>query len=118
MFILFHQPENCSSISCLSFIHQRKAEVLTKEYYTLQASQDKKVLELESSVADKSARLATYEKLEEDLDTVVMQAAEVEDEKDAEKVLFSYGYGANVASTTKRRMQQSVHLARRVLQVG
>ncbi|XP_012943699.1 progesterone-induced-blocking factor 1 [Aplysia californica] len=96
---------------------QKKVEVLTKEYYSLQASMDKKVVELEASVSDKTARLATYEKLEQDLDTVVMQAAEVEDEKDAERVLFSYGYGANVASTTKRRMQQSVHLARRVLQL-
>ena len=50
--------------------------------------------------------METYEKLEQDLDEVVMQAAEVEDEQEAEKVLFSYGYGANVASTTKRRMQQ------------
>jgi len=30
----------------------------------------------------------------------------VENESDAEKVLFSYGYGANVPSTAKRRMQQ------------
>ncbi|XP_015769727.1 PREDICTED: progesterone-induced-blocking factor 1-like [Acropora digitifera] len=39
----------------------------------------------------------------------------VENESDAERVLFSYGYGANVPSTAKRRMQQSVQLARRVL---
>ena len=31
------------------------------------------------------------------------------------QVLFAYGYGANVPSTAKRRMMQSVHLARRVL---
>ena len=30
----------------------------------------------------------------------------VENESDAERVLFSYGYGANVPSTAKRRMQQ------------
>ena len=29
----------------------------------------------------------------------------MEDEQEAEKVLFSYGYGANVPSTAKRRMQ-------------
>ncbi|XP_055893566.1 progesterone-induced-blocking factor 1-like [Biomphalaria glabrata] len=96
---------------------QKKLEVLTKEYYTLQTSHEKKVVELEAMVSEKKAKLETYEKLEQDLDAVVMQAAEVEDEKEAEKVLFSYGYGANVASTTKRRMQQSVHLARRVLQL-
>ncbi|GFS03999.1 progesterone-induced-blocking factor 1 [Elysia marginata] len=96
---------------------QKKAEVLTKEYYSLQTSMEKRVVELESTLADKNAKLEAYEKLEQDLDSVVMQAAEVENEDDAEKVLFSYGYGANVASTTKRRMQQSVHLARRVLQL-
>ena len=30
----------------------------------------------------------------------------VENEVDAERVLFAYGYGANVPSTAKRRMQQ------------
>ncbi|CAL1531375.1 unnamed protein product [Lymnaea stagnalis] len=96
---------------------QKKLEVLTKEYYTLQTSFEKRVVELESTVSEKKVKLEAYEKLEQDLDAVIMQAAEVEDEKDAEKVLFSYGYGANVASTAKRRMQQSVHLARRVLQL-
>jgi len=49
-----------------------------------------------------------------------MQAAEVEVASDrhgevneAEKVLFSYGYGANIPTTAKQRMKQSVHLARR-----
>ncbi|BFZ15223.1 hypothetical protein BsWGS_18261 [Bradybaena similaris] len=96
---------------------QKKIEVLTKEYYSLQTSLEKRVVELEASVSEKNTKLEAYEKLEQDLDSVIMQAAEVENEKDAEKVLFSYGYGANVASTTKRRMQQSVHLARRVLQL-
>jgi len=30
----------------------------------------------------------------------------VDNEEEAEKVLFSYGYGANVPSTAKRRLQQ------------
>ena len=33
----------------------------------------------------------------------------VEDEQEAEKVLFSYGYGANVPTTSKRRLQQRYH---------
>lgn len=41
----------------------------------------------------------------------------VENEEEAERVLFSYGYGANVPTTAKRRLKQSVHLARRVLQL-
>lgn len=78
---------------------------------------DKRILELESEVSDKQTKLTAYEKIEKELDDVVMQAAEVDDEKEAEKVLFSYGYGANMPSTAKRRLQQSVHLARRVLQL-
>ena len=50
----------------------------------------------------------------------MMQAAEQEEGSDcrvdeAERVLFSYGYGANVPVTAKRRMKQSVQLARRIL---
>lgn len=30
----------------------------------------------------------------------------VDDDQEAEKVLFSYGYGANVPTTSKRRLQQ------------
>lgn len=95
----------------------KKAEVLTKEYYSQQTGLEKRIAELESALQEKEGRLKTYEKLEQELDDVVMQAAEVDNEEEAEKVLFSYGYGANVPSTAKRRLQQSVHLARRVLQL-
>ncbi|KAK3100601.1 hypothetical protein FSP39_022354 [Pinctada imbricata] len=94
---------------------QKKVEVLTKEYYSYQASMDKRKGELEGQIAEKNTQLQAYEKVEKELDEVVMQAAEVEDDQEAEKVLFSYGYGANVPTTSKRRLQQSVHLARRVL---
>ena len=53
-------------------------KVLTKEYYGLQTSMEKRVVELESALADKNAKLEAYEKLEQDLDSVVMQAAEGE----------------------------------------
>ncbi|XP_041358363.1 progesterone-induced-blocking factor 1-like [Gigantopelta aegis] len=94
---------------------QKKTEVLMKEYHTLELSMEKRVAELENTLSEQKVKLETYERLEQELDDVVMQAAEVEDEQDAERVLFSYGYGANVPSTAKRRLQQSVHLARRVL---
>ncbi|KAH3849855.1 hypothetical protein DPMN_092259 [Dreissena polymorpha] len=95
----------------------KKAEVLTKEYYGQQTGLEKRISELESALQEREGRLQTYERMEKELDDVVMQAAEVENEEEAEKVLFSYGYGANVPSTAKRRLQQSVHLARRVLQL-
>lgn len=46
-----------------------------------------------------------------------MNKFSVENEDEAERVLFSYGYGANVPTTAKRRLKQSIHLARRVLQL-
>ncbi|KAJ8349960.1 hypothetical protein SKAU_G00250900 [Synaphobranchus kaupii] len=96
---------------------QRKLEVLTKEFYSLQTSTEKRITELQAQNSEHRARLETYEKLEQELDDVTMQAAELENEDEAERVLFSYGYGANVPTTAKRRLKQSVHLARRLLQL-
>jgi len=53
-----------------------KCQVLTKEYYALQTSMEKRVSELEMVVTEKSVKLTTYEKLEHELDEVVLQAAD------------------------------------------
>ncbi|XP_032534283.1 progesterone-induced-blocking factor 1 isoform X3 [Chiroxiphia lanceolata] len=97
--------------------YQRKLEVLTKEFYSLQASSETRIIELQTQNSEFQARLDTYEKLEKELDEIILQTAEMEDEFEAERVLFSYGYGANVPTTAKRRLKQSVHLARRLLQL-
>ncbi|XP_072638922.1 progesterone-induced-blocking factor 1 isoform X6 [Canis lupus baileyi] len=97
--------------------YQKKLEVLTKEFYSLQASSEKRITELQSQNSEHQARLDIYERLEKELDEIIMQTAEIENEDEAERVLFSYGYGANVPTTAKRRLKQSVHLARRVLQL-
>ncbi|XP_041531419.1 progesterone-induced-blocking factor 1 isoform X2 [Microtus oregoni] len=97
--------------------YQKKLEVLTKEFYNLQSSSEKRITELEAQNSDHQARLDIYEKLEKELDEIIMQTAEIENEDEAERILYSYGYGANVPTTAKRRLQQSVHLARRVLQL-
>lgn len=52
------------------------SQVLTKEYYSLQTSMEKRVSELETALTEKTIKLETYEKLEMELDDVVMQAAE------------------------------------------
>jgi progesterone-induced-blocking factor 1 len=41
----------------------------------------------------------------------------VENDNDANKILFSYGYGASLPTSAKRRLQHSVHLAKRVIQL-
>lgn len=53
-------------------------QVLTKEFYLLQASSEKRVAELQSQSAEQEKRLEIYEKLEKELDDVTMQAAESE----------------------------------------
>ncbi|XP_052046764.1 progesterone-induced-blocking factor 1 isoform X2 [Apodemus sylvaticus] len=97
--------------------YQKKMEVLTKEFYSLQTSSEKRITELEAQNSEHQARLDIYEKLEKELDGIIMQTAEIENEDEAERILYSYGYGANVPTTAKRRLKQSVHLARRVLQL-
>ncbi|NXG66359.1 PIBF1 factor, partial [Hemiprocne comata] len=97
--------------------YQRKLEVLTKEFYSLQSSSETRIIELQTQNSELQARLDTYEKLEKELDEIIVQTAEMENEVEAERVLFSYGYGANVPTTAKRRLKQSVHLARRLLQL-
>lgn len=96
---------------------REKLEVLNNELQRLTTTKDSRIRELESSLKDVSLRLETYESLEKELDDVVMQAAEMENEQDAERVLFSFGFGTSVPSTSRRRMQQSVQLARRVLKL-
>ena len=54
-------------------------QVLTKEYYTQQTALEKRIAEMESTLHENQARLQTYEKLEKELDDVVMQAAEGSD---------------------------------------
>ncbi|KAM9388327.1 progesterone-induced-blocking factor 1 [Phaethornis superciliosus] len=97
--------------------YQRKLEVLTKEFYSLQSSSETRIIELQTQNSEIQARLDTYEKLEKELDEIILQTAEMENEIEAERVLFSYGYGAHVPTTAKRRLKQSVHLARRLLQL-
>ncbi|KAM9021576.1 progesterone-induced-blocking factor 1 isoform 2-T2 [Ara ararauna] len=97
--------------------YQRKLEVLTKEYYSLQSCSETRITELQTQNSELQGRLDIYEKLEKELDEIILQTAEMEDEVEAERVLFSYGYGANVPTTAKRRLKQSVHLARRLLQL-
>ena len=60
-------------------IHNFPPKILNKEYYTLQNSSEKRLVELESKCKDQGDKLAVYEKLEQELDDVIMQAAESEE---------------------------------------
>lgn len=57
----------------------RFSQLLTQEFYRLQTSSEKRATELQAQNAEQAARLETYEKLEQELDQVTMQAAESKD---------------------------------------
>jgi len=121
---LIHE-ETCKNLNkCQSDNERisRKYEVISLEHSELQRKTAASEAQLQTTNRDLQSRLETYEKIEKEMDDIVLQAAEVQDDDDdncnqAERVLFSYGYGANVPSNAKRRMKQSVQLARRVLQL-
>ena len=62
--------------SYCTIVYYIKFQVLTKEYYAQQTGLEKSIAELEAKLQDKEGRLQTYERLEKELDDVVMQAAE------------------------------------------
>ena len=54
----------------------KKIEVLQNEYYALQIQNEKNFNELENELNDKAVKLKNYEKLEHEMDEVILQAAE------------------------------------------
>lgn len=54
-------------------------KILNKEYYSLQNSSEKQLVELETKCKEQGDKLVVYEKLEQELDDVIMQAAESKD---------------------------------------
>jgi len=95
----------------------RKLELVTTDFGDLQRKSLMTESDLSKKVCELEKRIGVYESMEKEMDDIVMQAAEVNDGKGDERMLFSYGYGANIPLTAKRRMKQSVELARRVLQL-
>uniref|UniRef100_A0A8C4MHW1 Progesterone immunomodulatory binding factor 1 n=1 Tax=Equus asinus TaxID=9793 RepID=A0A8C4MHW1_EQUAS len=91
---------------------------LLDRYRELQLSAESKVTEFLHQSKLKSFESERVQLIhEETARNLTHCQMEFENEDVAERVLFSYGYGANVPTTAKRRLQQSVHLARRVLQL-
>jgi progesterone-induced-blocking factor 1 len=56
----------------------KKVEVLQNEYYALQIQNEKNFNEIENELNEKSVKLKSYEKLEHEMDEVILQAAECE----------------------------------------
>ena len=59
---------------------QKKVELVQAEYYGLQMQNDKRFMEIESELSEKKARLQSYEKVEDEMDSVIKQVAESSEE--------------------------------------
>lgn len=64
------------NISVICSVSPSVLQILTQEFYKLQTSSEKRVAELQAQNAQKVSQLETYEKLEQELDHITMQAAE------------------------------------------
>ncbi|XP_042723711.1 progesterone-induced-blocking factor 1 isoform X2 [Lagopus leucura] len=100
-------------------------EMYERENRNLREARDNAVAEKERAVTAERDALRKYDQLLEQYRQMQLGTEskvsellhQMENEVEAERVLFSYGYGANVPTTAKRRLKQSVHLARRLLQL-
>ncbi|CAG5113838.1 Oidioi.mRNA.OKI2018_I69.chr2.g7928.t1.cds [Oikopleura dioica] len=92
-----------------------KMELLQREIFKIQNSSEKEKLHLEAENREISAKLKTFENLEKELDSVVLHIADDDNENDPEQMLRNFGIGGNMPTNSRRRMQQSVRLAKRAL---
>ncbi|XP_013420378.1 progesterone-induced-blocking factor 1 isoform X1 [Lingula anatina] len=94
---------------------QKKLEVVTQDVMTLESSSTQRVQELENECSHLRQQLTAYQQIEQHLDDVMLQAAEIGDDIEAERVISAYESQFPVQTTAKRHLQQSVRLAQRVL---
>jgi len=85
---------------------QKKCDILQREVYQTQNDKERHILELESDQRDLRRRVSAYEKIESDLDALIIEEA-VQDP-------FS-PISANIPISSQRRIEQSARLAKRVL---
>jgi progesterone-induced-blocking factor 1 len=50
--------------------------LIQKEYFNLQVQSDRRLMEIDTELNEKRTKLQVYEKVEQELDEVVMQAAQ------------------------------------------
>ena len=87
---------------------KRKCEILQREIFNVTSSANQEKVHLEAENNDLQRRLAAYEKIESDLDALVLQAADGE----SDDPLWSF---QNVPIQSRRRIEQSARLAKRVI---
>ncbi|KAG1693189.1 Progesterone-induced-blocking factor 1 [Nymphon striatum] len=93
-----------------------KLDIMTQEVQRLQMTSSQRILLLESELSQKTRQLEIYEKLEDELDNLIVHAGQVaSDGLQAERILASYGMTGVVSTTAKRRLEQSMQLAKKLL---
>ena len=100
-----------------------KLELLKSEYYSLKTASATKIAQLEASSAALTARIGTYEALEEELDRTVLQAGAIAAIESGGGADGGGGEGGGhgmqpylrVPSSAQRRMQQCLTLAKDLL---
>ena len=90
---------------CLSYVYALfcvfvgAVQTVLKEYGAMQMESEARVRELERSLEDKADKLRVYERMEGELDQLVLDAAAIDDPTLAERILANYGTTAGTSST-------------------
>jgi len=102
--------------------YRDKYELVREEYYVLKADKEARVAELTARLTAASDKLQQYDVMEAHVDDAVFDAAEEAvdggpDGARAESRIMLEALGSTLPTATKRRMEQSVALARRVVEL-
>lgn len=95
-----------------------KLRVLTESYHELESSAARKTAEMEGNLNVVRERLRHYEELEREIDDAVLYRAKDSGEEEANtEMRWLEGVGGTIPTSMRRRVQQSVALARRCLKL-
>eukprot|EP01135_Chromosphaera_perkinsii_P005455 Nk52_evm4s352 gene=Nk52_evmTU4s352 len=99
--------------------YRKKTELLTKEFYELQNATSKRIRELEFDLDEASDQVKNFAAVEDNLDHLLLDAAETCGLNPRDDLLKTCGvdnFNNNLVSN-KRRMKQSVLLAKKVIEL-
>ncbi|ESN98958.1 hypothetical protein HELRODRAFT_66788 [Helobdella robusta] len=117
MHMLHEEAHNSYKISQQSYEKlQKKMDILTREYYNMQMTFERKTNDLENQLKEKVKMLQTYEQLEDEVDQLVLQAAELTNDEESTKLVSKFSQSVRLPLTTERRIIQCVSLAKKVIE--
>lgn len=76
MFVFFFLLKNFHKTTSILFSNIFFDQLIQKEYFNLQVQSDRRLMEIDTELNEKRTKLQVYEKVEQELDEVVMQAAQ------------------------------------------